>query len=155
DPVLIEGEQILNPTDCRKLAIMLGRSLDGNPNEPLFCNDPHALNWGGSFPQLHSALAFALVDQGTLGYLLALNKGRGPAGEPRGPRSETFRNADVALLSPFVGLLRLQLRTHDRYQSLKELLVGLTRSLTAALDAKDAFTYGHSERVARIALELG
>ncbi len=35
------------------------------------------------------------------------------------------------------------------------MLVGLTRSLTAALDAKDSYTYGHSERVARIALELG
>jgi HD-GYP domain-containing protein (c-di-GMP phosphodiesterase class II) len=35
------------------------------------------------------------------------------------------------------------------------LLVGLTKSLTAALDAKDSYTYGHSERVARITVELG
>src|SRR5437763_12985778 len=65
-----------------------------------------------------------------------------------------FRRGDAALLTPFVALLDLHLRGSGRYQELKDLLVGLTRSLTAALDAKDSYTYGHSERVARIAVEL-
>ena len=47
------------------------------------------------------------------------------------------------------------MRGAGRYQELKDLLVGLTRSLTTAIDAKDTYTYGHSERVARIAVELG
>jgi HD-GYP domain-containing protein (c-di-GMP phosphodiesterase class II) len=37
---------------------------------------------------------------------------------------------------------------------LKELMVGLARSLTASIDAKDEYTYGHSERVARVAMEI-
>ncbi|MDB5390461.1 MAG: rpfG 2 [Planctomycetaceae bacterium] len=42
-----------------------------------------------------------------------------------------------------------------RHQELKDLLVSLTRSLTASIDAKDPYTMGHSERVGRIAAELG
>lgn len=148
DAVLVEGEQILGAADCRKLASLLARSLG---NSPLISNkDTSSGTWIGFFPQLESVLSLAVSDKGLLGYLLALNK-TGSADEQH---PQTFHSSDALLLSPFVGLLRLQLRTHQRYRGLEELLVGLTRSLTAALDAKDEHTYGHSERVGRIAVEL-
>jgi HD-GYP domain-containing protein (c-di-GMP phosphodiesterase class II) len=58
----------------------------------------------------------------------------------------------------FLTLTRRMLLQHQQqglaHDHLKEMLFGLVRCLTAALDARDAYTWGHSERVARMGLRL-
>jgi HD-GYP domain-containing protein (c-di-GMP phosphodiesterase class II) len=58
-----------------------------------------------------------------------------------------------------MGLAKRMLRNHFRHlrtvHKLKETLIGIVHCLTASVDAKDPYTCGHSERVARIAVRLG
>jgi HD-GYP domain-containing protein (c-di-GMP phosphodiesterase class II) len=134
----------LNPEEGYRLAAAVARSPECHPPEPLLCNEPRARAWGDAFPHVANLLAFPVMGRSVAGWVLALNKGRG-----------AFRRSDAAVLSPFVSLLELHARSAGRFHCLKDVLLGLARALTAAIDAKDTYTAGHSERVARIAVEVG
>jgi HD-GYP domain-containing protein (c-di-GMP phosphodiesterase class II) len=65
-----------------------------------------------------------------------------------------FSQNDAKMLSLTRRMLLTQRQHAKTFGKLKDALFGLISSLTAAIDAKDPYTCGHSERVARIAVRI-
>lgn len=91
-----------------------------------------------------AVVRYATAAAGSFGWLVAVNT----------PRGRPFTPAEVERLHYVGALIEAQLANARVYTELKGLLFGIIRALTAAIDAKDPDTSGHSERVARIAVRI-
>lgn len=122
------GEELLKLFERRPAAVLVNDlSADGS------------LAWLGEHARRLLAAPLQRQDA-VLGCLFALDK-----------RCGDFDTVDAKLLNSIANESAIYLENAMLYDDVRGLVMGLLHSLTSAVDAKDPYTCGHSERVALLA----
>jgi HD-GYP domain-containing protein (c-di-GMP phosphodiesterase class II) len=112
----------------------------------LLINDLHRdkhFTWLGEYAKQLIAVPLQRQEQ-VLGVLFGIDKTTG--GE--------FDSVDSKLLNSIANESAIYLENANLFEDVHGLMMGLLHSLTSAVDAKDAYTCGHSERVALLSRHL-
>jgi HD-GYP domain-containing protein (c-di-GMP phosphodiesterase class II) len=143
-PPVLYGQLSLPPGTVHRLAQELIPALQQRKG-PLLINNlagDKAFSWLGTSTNQLMAVPLQRQDM-VLGCFFALNKTAGD-----------FDSHDAKLLNSIANESAIYLENAMLFEDAHGLMMGLLHSLTSAVDAKDAYTCGHSERVALLARHL-
>jgi hypothetical protein len=153
------GEMREKQESCPRL---LADSIDNLTRGPLVRNCKKHEEHLSTYPGIRNCVALA-VSKGeqVYGWILAINKMPSPVSEPEGEVESNvevnplqFGTFEAGLLGAAANIMASQSRNLDLFQAQENLLTGVIRAIIRAIDAKDPYTCGHSDRVARYAKRI-
>jgi len=138
------------PTEQLKLREVIESFCPATLQQPLVLNLPETSLPTWSCREVSEMVCVPICsgDQ-PMGWLVALNY-QGS----REDSSSQFGSIEVRLLSSVGTILGIHSSNLGLYQQQSELFESSVRALTSAIDAKDGYTSGHSDRVAQISVAL-
>ncbi len=159
-PVIWVGPRRLDEEACRRF---IERFRNLAAGQPVVRNHFDATPEGREFPGVRKFVLTSVAKGDCVrGWLAAINHVRRPTGtqEPLLALSQyEFGTVEASLLSSVASMLATHVRNVELFREKEAILVGVVRAMVSAIDAKDPYTCGHSERVAlvarRIAQEMG
>jgi hypothetical protein len=150
------GPREVDAQCCRRLVERFRGQQSGSPvvNNHVQ-DDPQT----GLFPGVRNLLLVPLLKgEQVFAWLLAINRQRPPdpaAGMPYFPlSSHEYGTVEAGLMKSVASMLATHAKNIELFREKEQLLVGIVRSMVSAIDAKDPYTCGHSERVAIVARRI-
>lgn len=133
------------PLDSQRFFALAQELRVAERTRPVVLNGKHTGSSTWQYPEIRQ-LMMAPVRGGKecFGFFAAINH----------LQDKEFGTVEANLLASVATILGTHSANILLYRRQEESLAGIIRALTSAIDAKDAYTCGHSDRVARIAVRL-
>lgn len=137
-----EGDFPLTNDQLSELVIAM--QADRN-TKPVIANTPVTSSRSWPYPDVRQLVLVPLQEfDNRFGYMALINH----------RENLEFGSVEAHLLSSMATIVGIHLGNLEHYRQHRELLANVVRTLTTAIEVKDPYTCGHSERVARIAVLL-
>jgi len=155
-PVVWVGPPRLGDAACRRFVEKYGQAAGG---QALVVNHFEASGESSEFPGVRK-FVIVTVARGPrrFGWLLAINHAQQEDCVPDDPlfglSQFEFGTVEAGLLASVASTLATHAHNVELFREKESLLVGIVRAMVSAIDAKDPYTCGHSERVAMVAGHL-